>query len=78
MAPKKEKSAILTELCSITGYHRKYAIEILAKGHKTGKKTSGRTKVYSNQSLTHLKKLWHILGRIYSKKMIAALPVLRA
>ncbi len=75
MASKKEKSAILTELCSITGYHRKYAIEILAKGHKTGKKASGRIKVYSNQSLSHLKKLWHILGRICSKKMVAALPV---
>jgi hypothetical protein len=69
---KKEKTAILDELCSITGYYRKWAIEILARGHKTGKKASGRTKVYSAESITHLQKLWHIMGRICSKKMVAA------
>jgi hypothetical protein len=61
---KKEKSAILDELCSITGYHRKWAIEILARGHKTGKKASGRTKVYSAESITHLQKLWQNAGTL--------------
>ena len=71
---KKEKSVILDELCSITGYDRKWAIKILARGHKTGKKSSGRTKQYSDESITHLKKLWHIMRRINSKKMVAAFP----
>jgi hypothetical protein len=71
---KKEKSAILDELCSITGYERKWAIRILAKGHKTGKKASGRTKQYSEDSIIRLKKLWHIMRRINSKKMVAAFP----
>ncbi len=71
---KKEKSVILDELCSITGYDRKWAIRILAKGHKTGKKASGRSKQYSEESITHLKKLWHIMRRINSKKMVAAFP----
>lgn len=71
---KKEKSAILDELCAITGYDRKWAIKILAKGHKTGKKASGRSRQYSLEAVTHLKKLWHIMGRINSKKMVAAFP----
>jgi hypothetical protein len=74
-ATKKEKSAILDELCKITGFHRKYAIEILAKGDKTGSMSSGRKKAYSNEAITHLKKLWHIIGRICSKKMVAGLPI---
>jgi hypothetical protein len=41
----------------------------------TNKKNSGRTRVYSEESVDHLKKLWHILGRICSKKIVAALPV---
>ena len=71
---KKDKSAILDELCRITGFHRKHAIRILARGHKTGKKASGRTREYSQESITHLQKLWHIMGRICSKKMVAAFP----
>jgi hypothetical protein len=74
-ASKKEKSAILDELYAVTGYHRKYAIEILSKGHKTGKKASARSRTYSSESLSHLQKLWHILGRICSKKIVAALPI---
>lgn len=71
---KKEKSAILDELCAITGYDRKWAIKILAKGNKTSKKASGRSRQYSQEAVTHLKKLWHIMGRINSKKMVAAFP----
>lgn len=39
--------------------------------HKSGPMSSGRSKTYS---VTHLQKLWHIMGRICSKKMVAALP----
>lgn len=72
---KKRKSQILDELCKITGYSRKHAIRILAEGHMTGKKNSGRTIAYSKDARFHLKKIWHIMGRICSKKMVAALPV---
>ena len=75
MASKTEKSKILDELCEITGYNRKWAIRVLAKSHKTGPKSSGRKKQYSEQALFHLKRLWHVLGRINSKKMVAAFPV---
>ena len=72
---KKEKSKILDELCEITRYNRKYAIRILSQGHKVGPKSSGRTKQYSGNATYHLRKLWHIMGRMCSKKMVAALPV---
>lgn len=74
-ASKKEKSIILDELCQVTGYNRKHTIRVLAKGHKTGRKNSGRKRQYSDLSINHLKKLWHIMGRICSKKMVSALPV---
>ncbi|WP_127716173.1 integrase [Halobacteriovorax sp. HLS] len=72
---KKQKSIILDELCSVTGFHRKYAIKILSKGHMNTPKSSGRTKVYSDTSIFHLKRLWHLMGRMCSKKMVAAFPV---
>ncbi|MCP4914627.1 MAG: transposase family protein [Oligoflexia bacterium] len=72
---KKEKSKILDELCEVAGYHRKYAIKVLSTGHITGPKASGRTKVYSDLSIFHLKRLWHLMGRMCSKKMVAAFPV---
>jgi hypothetical protein len=67
---KKEKSVILDELCEITGYDRKWAIRILAKGHKTGRKASSRSRQYSPEAVDHLKKLWHVMARINSKKMV--------
>lgn len=36
---------------------------------------SGRTRLYSKESIFHLKKLWHILDNIFSKKMQAALTI---
>lgn len=72
---KKRKTEILNELCEVTGYTRKHAIRVLATGHMKGKKLSGRTQAYSSEAKEHLKKLWHTLGRICSKKMVSALPI---
>jgi len=72
---KKRKTEILNELCEVTGYSRKHAIRVLSVGHMTSKKNSGRTRVYSKESIIHLKRIWHIMGRICSKKMAAAMPV---
>ena len=54
---RPQKSKILNELCEVTGYNRKYAIRILAKGHHEGPKASGRCKAYSDITFYHLKKL---------------------
>lgn len=72
---KKRKTEILNELCEVTGYSRKHAIKILSVGHIEGKKKSGKKRFYSDESLYHLKKLWHLMGRICSKKMKSAIPL---
>ena len=35
----------------------------------------GRTRLYSKESIFHLRKLWHIMDHICSKKMQAAFPI---
>lgn len=72
---KKDKTVILNELCQVTGYSRKHTIRILAKGHHIGKKSSSKTRAYSEQAQHHLQRLWHVMGRICSKKMVAGFPV---
>ena len=74
-ASRKQKTIILSEICQALGFSRKYAIKVLARGHMTGKKASGKTKTYSKEALFHLQKLWHVMGRMCSKKMVAAFPV---
>jgi hypothetical protein len=72
---KKRKTEILNELCAVTAYSRKHAIRVLSTGHITGKKSSGRTRAFSKEAKTHLQKLWHLMGRICSKKMVSAIPI---
>ncbi len=72
---KKQKSVILDEICQNTDLERKHVIKMLARGHHQGPKASGRTQSYSDASIYHLKKLWHLMGRICSKRMIAAFPI---
>ena len=72
---KSQKSKILDEFCKVTGFHRKHAIRILSSGHKIDKKHCGRKRMYSDESIFHLKRLWHTMGRICSKKMVAAFPI---
>ena len=74
-ATKKGKTQMLNELCQVTGYSRNHAMRVLATGHYTGKKNSGRTQAYSSETRVHLRKLWHTMSRICSKKMVAALPI---
>jgi len=61
---KRDKTKILDELCAVSGFSRKYAIRILALKHLERKKRSGRNRVYSEASITHLKQLWHLMGRM--------------
>lgn len=58
---KKQKSIILDEICQNTDLERKHVIKMLAKGHHIGPKSSGRTQSYSDASIFHLKKLWHLM-----------------
>lgn len=70
---KSEKTKILNELCAVAGFNRKYAIRILAIKHHEGKKHSGRSRLYSERTVWHLKRLWLIMGEMCSTKMVQAL-----
>lgn len=71
---RAEKGAILKELCLTTGYHRKYAIRVLNASRLIAKKP-GRKRVYSDEVIGHLKRLWLEMDQICSKKIVAALPL---
>jgi hypothetical protein len=63
------------------GYSRKYAIRILNGRIDPGKKKPGPRKKYGPhvvthlEMVTHLEILWRAMGKICSKKMVAAIPI---
>lgn len=71
---RAEKGVILRELCLTTGYHRKYAIRVLNAPRLIAKKP-GRKRVYSDEVVAHLKRLWIEMDQMCSKKIVAALPL---
>ena len=65
-APSEEKSTILNELCSNTGYNRKYAIRQLSAKvallQPTGfQRKKRKSCTYSNEDIYWLAKVWEIL-----------------
>lgn len=71
---KKEKKIILDEFCAICGYSRKYGIRILNGQLSISIKSRGRKAKYTLETQKHLIGLWHVMGRICSKRMKKALP----
>ena len=62
---KEEKSALLHEICSTTGFHRKHAIRVLSAKHDVRahltKQRKKRGSPYTNEVRYYLKKIWDIL-----------------
>jgi hypothetical protein len=57
-ANKQEKGRILDEFVANTGYYRKYAIRLLKRGVKPGrKKKQGKPKVYQGEVVLVLIKI---------------------
>jgi hypothetical protein len=74
-ARKAGKVKILDEFVAATGYHRKYAIRVLKRGHKPkGLKKAGRRKIYQGGVVQALIQIWEICGRICSKRLHPFLP----
>lgn len=72
-ASKKQKGLILTEVVSLTGYHRKHARKLLIK--PPSKRKFKRNKSSSYQPiLPQLKKLWAVSNFACGKILIPALP----
>lgn len=76
-ANKKEKGRILDHFCSVTGYNRKYAIELMVHGppKPTGRRR-GRKRRYGQDVVAALAKVWAISGHLCGKRLKPFLPEL--
>lgn len=72
---RKQKTVILTEFCAVSGFTRKYAIKLFNRvPDHWFKKRPGRKKIYSEQAIYHLRKLWLLSKQMNSKRLRDALP----
>lgn len=72
---KAEKTHILDEFVHNTGYHRKYAIQLLNQRVKRKhRKKVGRRKEYQGEVVIALIKIWAICDQICSKRLHPFLP----
>ena len=78
-AKKPEKSLILEELCSISGYHKKHAIRLLNRSRRNTKQTKvtrGRPSLYpAKDYLEPLKRIWLTTDQLCGKRLKEALPL---
>jgi len=76
-ASRNEKTTILDELCSVTGYHRKYAISLVNRPvdrpEKEGKRQRGPT--YSAAAFRVIERIWEAAGYPWSQRLKALLPL---
>ncbi len=69
------KQRVLDELVATTGYHRKYAIQLLnhPPKHRTRKRQAGSAK-YTGAVIAALDKVWRVANCICSKRLAPGLP----
>lgn len=72
---KKERSLILKEFCSVSGYERKYAAKFIKKKQHLKKQKPGPKATYNDHVVHHLKYLWERMNHMCSKKLVAAIPL---
>jgi hypothetical protein len=76
-AGRVEKDRILDEFVLVTGYHRKAAIRLLARGYQKGPPNrQGRTKEYGVEVVAALKRTWEDSDRMCSRRLQPFLPEL--
>jgi hypothetical protein len=74
--PRRAKSQLLTEFCTMTGYHRKYAIALLRKGSPgPGPHPRHRPPRYASPTLDVLAAIWEAAGYPWSVRLKALLPL---
>ena len=74
---KKMKTKILDEFVAATRLHRKAAIRLLNRESRpSGKKRSGRPRLYGLESMAALKVAWEATDRLCSKRFHPFLPEL--
>ena len=76
-AGRAEKSAILTQFCEVTGYHRKAAIRLLGAARSRGGlkgRRPGRPQQDDGQVRAAMVQLWEAAGWLASKNLVPYLP----
>ena len=76
-ATRSEKGAILDELVATTGYHRKYAVQLLnhpPRHHQRRRRACWRK--YTSDVLYALEKVWRVANCICGKRLVPFLPEL--
>ena len=63
---RSERSALIDEAVTMTGFSRKYVIRLLC-GSRIYKKHHGRAPTYSNEARDRLVKIWLALGQMCSQ-----------
>ena len=68
---RDHKSRILDEFCALTGYHRKYAIQLLntRQGPKPLRRL-GRPMLYGSEENRALSQIWRAAGFPSSRKLV--------
>lgn len=72
---RRQKSLILDEFCKICDYDRKHAIKLLTQLVRAIQPKPGPKFRYGPEVIEHLLILWQAMGRICSKKVVAAIPL---
>jgi len=75
-ATKKQRGAMLDELCALTGYNRSYAARRLrarARGPAPPQRKRLRSRTYSAELLPALRKIWATLDRVCGKRLAAVM-----
>ncbi|MBI1882531.1 MAG: hypothetical protein HYR94_30525 [Chloroflexi bacterium] len=80
-ATEAEKQTILDEFVAATGYHRKYAINILqnpkaVSSSSAKQKRQSRPRYYTAEVQSALIVVWEATNRICSKRLVPFLPTM--
>jgi hypothetical protein len=74
-ASKKEKTKLLSEFCTVTGYHRKAAVRLLRRPPRV-RERRGRAPRYGLAVTQALRKLWEASDHLCSKRLAPFIPEL--
>ena len=75
-ASKRQRGALLDEVCAVTGYHRKASIRAVGRTTAARKGGRGRAVVYGVAVVDALVQLWEASDRLCSKRLVGVLPEL--